>query len=184
MTTSHLLDVYTNPLPVQAHFPPGRWTHIQALPSAFAWHVVYTATVASPWQSSLDASGQHLLLTNTISKQSFVYQKAAPPRKGETVAGIGLGAVADDTPTGTGLTSADQTQVEANPTPDVPQGTSPSAPMQPVNADTVVTTSGDPNTLLWVLGGLVLVAGSLAAYTYSKKHRSGPRRKKSPRRRN
>ena len=181
MTTAHLLDVYTHPLPVQPHWPPGRWSLIQAPASNYAWHVVYPATVASPWQSSLDSKGQHLLLQNTISKQAWVYQLALASRKGETVAGVGLGAVADDTPLGTGLTSADQTQVEANPTPDVPQGTSPSAPIQPANADTVVTTSGDPNTLLWVLGGMVLVAGSLAAYTYSKKHRKGGARRRARR---
>ena len=164
---------------VQPHFPPGQWQHIQVLPSAYAWHIVYHATVASPWQSSLDPAGNHLLLQNTISKQAWVYRKTPPPpRKG---AMAGLGAVSDDTPTGTGFTSGDQTQVEANPTPDVPQGTTPSAPIQPANADTVVTTSGDPNTLLWVLGGMVVVAGSLAAYTYSKKHRKGGARRRARR---
>lgn len=89
-----------------------------------------------------------------------------------------LGAVADDTPTGTGFNSDDQTQVEANPTPD-----NPSAPSSPSNTlPTIVvpggTSASSGSALPWILGGLVLTAGAFAAYTYSKKNRRSSRRRR------
>lgn len=165
----------------QPHFPPGQWAVITTHPSAFTWHVVYPANVANAWASSLDPSGNHLLLQNTISKQAWVYKKIVPVLKGETKM-AGLGAVADDTPTGTGFNSDDQTQVEANPTPD-----NPSAPSSPSNTLPTIIVPGSASgssgsALPWILGGLVLTAGAFAAYTYSKKNRTGRRRKMTSRR--
>jgi hypothetical protein len=170
------------------YFPPGTWKAVSGLnPASYQWTVLQHNGV---WTTSIDPSHNRLLITNRQTNQGWIYalQRSpnAPVQASNKAEVRGVGAVSDDTPTGTGFDSGDSTQVEANPTPDVPEGSGGgSSPMTVNNSPDIISTSGDPTTLLWVLGGLVLVAGSLAVYTYSKKKHSkgGNARKGAHRRR-
>lgn len=57
------------------------------------------------------------------------------------------------------------------PAPGVNPSPIPTIPTVVVPGTATTTTSTSPNYLPWILGGAVLVAGSFAAYTYSKKSR-------------
>jgi hypothetical protein len=83
---------------------------------------------------------------------------------------------------GTDTQAALQAALNAGPIQPPPQapagcvGAAPSGGGGGTIAPIVVTGSPAPNYMPWVLGGLVVVAGSFAAYTYSKKHRRGKHR--------
>ena len=79
---------------------------------------------------------------------------------------------------GANTSAALQATINANPGTTLGSYTAPAGCVSQggANGTTAVTVPDQaPNYWPWVIGGLVLVGGSYAAYTYSKKHRRGGR---------